>query len=556
MGMYRLTFIYQLGNHGWTETYYREHDSARLASDLGGYDNLKHWIEFRPTGCTLQAIRAQEVDGLRRVFLRELGLQGLADVPDVPSVAAVLSLDFSGTAGRNLWLRGLADSQVRISTDNRSRPSPALLQGLEGLSRAIRRLGLRGRQIVNSNPWGYALRFGPDEDEPQFTRVKVWSTFQCTAGDYVYFGTGAIGIQPEKPFLVMARELDELILLHPWLDELGTINPDKPIKSRKLEYEWPSLDGCRFSFFRKHDTGPRYRAVSWVADGIGRTPLHPCGRIVDRLRTCYQTEMRFYRHDIGVTVPVKWYFVPEGRAAVPYEHPFVSRNWELNSDYPTILGETFERTHYSGREPVELNGVGLCGSRDAWENGAGPGETIKPMNATTGQPCCCGPGVLRVTGGAAAGPKPPAMVVRGGGAAGGNVTDFSGIEATCEVMANWKFRIIMPPFTNGTCLDCANLAGTYECTRDPFFTEWCEWVSDESFVMCGVPNSRWHFRTHHAVLGTQVLCAKGGDLNGPSFRLLTEWNHWTPTTIPISENSDDLNCDFAPSCVVAPIIPF
>jgi len=443
MGIYRLNFIYQLGNDGWTETYYREHDSARLASELGGYDNLKHWIEFRPTGVKLVAIRAQEVTGLRRVYLRELGLSGLADAPDVVSTAAVLQLDFAGTAGRDLWLRGLADSQVKRRQGGLDNPQPALIAGLRGLSRTINELALLGRQIVNSHPWSYALSFGPDPDEPQVTRARVWSSFQAAPGDVVYFGHKAIGLQPERGYLVIDRDGDELILVNPWPTNTGVITPDKPIRVRKLEYVYPRLDGCKFKFFRKHTTGPAYRPVSWVADGIQRMPMHPCGRMVDRLRTCYQTAMRPFRHDIGVTVPVKWYFVPEGRPAVPFEHPFASRNWELDSEYPTLLGEIYERTHYAGRAPIDLNGVGLCGSREAWENGAGPAESIKPINPTTGQPCCCGPGVLNVSGGATAGPLPPATVVKGGAAAGGLTYPFEQFTEECSEWnpspLEWRF---------------------------------------------------------------------------------------------------------------------
>lgn len=555
MPIYRLNFIYQLADQGWTETYYRFADSARLASHFGDPQHLQHWMDCRPHAAKLMAIRAQGVDGLRRVYLRELGLQGLFDDPDVTCTAAVLQLDFAGTAGRHLWLRGLADSLVKRRFNGSDNPQPRLIQALSNLSRSIKELALRGRQIVNRHPWSHAFLFGPDEN-PQLTRVLIRENFAAVPGDYVYFGLGPVlGIRPERAYLVVDREPTELILANAWPENLGFQVPDKPVRVRKHEFDYPFLDGAEFKFFRKHSTGAAYRPVSWVADGLGRMPQHPCGRLVDRLRTCYATEMRPFRHDIAITVPVKWYFLEEGKPAVPYEHPFASRNWELQTDYPTLLGEVFERTHYSGRAPVELNGVGLCGSRDAWENGASPDETIKPINPTTGQPCCCGPGVLQISGGAAAGTRPPAVVVQGGAAAGGNVADFSGLLVNCDVMANWKFRVIMPPATNSACTDCANLGGTWECTRDPAITEWCEWVSDDSFTVCGTPNNRWVVRAFHPTLGGQVFMKREFGAGGPTFQGPASWNPLFRTEFPIHPMSDEVLCFGASSCIVEPIIP-
>lgn len=105
--------------------------------------------------------------------------------------------------------------------------------------------------------------------------------------------------------------------------------------------------------------------------------------------------MRFFADDLSVQIPVEWYFVPNDRNHVPYGHPFGSRNWE-DVPGPPILGEVpGTARYYGGDHSNDILGIGLCGTKDQWENGPSLLDKPRPLNPTTGRQCCCGRGVIQ-----------------------------------------------------------------------------------------------------------------------------------------------------------------
>jgi hypothetical protein len=241
-------------------------------------------------------------------------------------------------------------------------------------------------------------------------------------------GERILGIKTEKNYLVWEVQGNTVHVLSTWYTGLPVQKAHVKNRLRKIEYEYPNLDDASFAQFGRFRTSTPYRAASWYPLIPGSSPIHPCGRIVDYVRKGYTVGMRIFRDDPGLAVPVRWYFPEqqnELRQAIPYEHPFGSRSWDLESEYPLKLGEVFERQWHSGREEIDVRGIGLCGSIDQWENGCSNGDAVRPLNPGTGQPCCCGPGSLAITGGAAAGgPSLQALNVLQeitGGAAAGRV---------------------------------------------------------------------------------------------------------------------------------------
>lgn len=104
--------------------------------------------------------------------------------------------------------------------------------------------------------------------------------------------------------------------------------------------------------------------------------------------------MALCRDDLATVVPVLWYEVPDTRPPVPYATPFISRNWELDRS-DAILGERKATRRWTqASPPTEVNGEGLCGTREQWERGYSILDPIAPINPTTERQCCCGRGTL------------------------------------------------------------------------------------------------------------------------------------------------------------------
>lgn len=445
MPFYRISFIYKLANKGWTETYYREANSAREASDFGGAVGLTPWLQLRTSPVILQAIRAQELDGLKRMFLRLCWLPGtkILGTPDVTSTMAHLHIPFQGGSHRRLDFRGLDDFYVQRNTAGQDTPGPGFMPLLADLNQRFRELDLRGQRLVK-HPEHLVASFGLHPDSELLTLVTLrYPGVVAQTGQYVDFGGGRMmGLVRGRGYLVIDSQPGFLTLLHPWDPDMADWNGGGKIWVRHLEYEYPRLGDLQFAGFDSHKTGPAYKPVSWAASSPWRAPISPCGRIVDFVRQAYTVDMALFRYDTSITNAVKWYYpeiLPQPRRglptrieeipAVPFEHPFGSRLWEIAGDFLPSLGERKERRKYSGRPLALVSGIGLCGSLDAWMNGAGINEPQRPLNATTGQPCCCGPGALVLRGGAVAGGKGRGgPAIRGGAVAGGRRKAFAAIQ--------------------------------------------------------------------------------------------------------------------------------
>lgn len=122
-----------------------------------------------------------------------------------------------------------------------------------------------------------------------------------------------------------------------------------------------------------------------------RLPLDPCGRVVDLVRSCYRTTMRFAHG--GPALPVRWYFCDPDAQLLGMETPFTSANWDPRKGEWDGLGEVVgaTRTWDSGSTPTWATGQGLCGSPDRWESGWEEGEEIPELEYDAqGMPLCCG----------------------------------------------------------------------------------------------------------------------------------------------------------------------
>lgn len=414
MPIFQTTLFFRLHENGWTETYFRQAEDARLASDLGPVD---FFLSPRAAGVELQAVRAQELDGLRRIYLRLVQQQQPFDLDKSPDITPTCArITFQQAHGRKeLFLRGLQDRDVRRRADSgRADPTARLQQQLRALLGHIYSLGLQTRQLRDRtlNPFLTVVRVDPHEN-PLWTRILLREP--VPRGSLIYFTSDIRHIKRERPYLVTESNGTEISVLLDWPSPLAGFVPYRASKCRLLEYDYFNLADGRFSGFTKYQTGAAYFPASWHPERPFSSPLNPCGRYVDMLQgdQLYRVGMRLDPSDPTATTLVRWYFPNEEpwlkkyfphhrREAIPYIHPFGSRVWMIGQDYPLLLGEVLlPRQKVRNVDPVELRGVGLCGSIGQWAAGVAPSDPVRAMNIYTENPCCCGEGIAQDRAGVA-----------------------------------------------------------------------------------------------------------------------------------------------------------
>lgn len=100
-------------------------------------------------------------------------------------------------------------------------------------------------------------------------------------------------------------------------------------------------------------------------------PVHPCGSVVDCVRSCYTTTIRFAAG--GDPQPIRWFFTPPNAPLLGIPTVFDSRNWSefrATGTWPDPVGEVSGagRTWSNGDTPFrDLQGYhGRCGPDAAW----------------------------------------------------------------------------------------------------------------------------------------------------------------------------------------------
>lgn len=115
--------------------------------------------------------------------------------------------------------------------------------------------------------------------------------------------------------------------------------------------------------------------------------------IVDLIRTCKTSQMRFYLSD-GRTATVRWYFAPDGAIPLPFATPFNNQDWDEWHGAGSTLGEdesAARGARYDGHDPGNASGTGPpCGSADQWLHGQSlPPATPTPIDSVYSLPTCC-----------------------------------------------------------------------------------------------------------------------------------------------------------------------
>jgi microcystin-dependent protein len=118
-------------------------------------------------------------------------------------------------------------------------------------------------------------------------------------------------------------------------------------------------------------------------------PVHPCGTIVDAIRSSYSTFMLLWQDDPVPTL-VRWQFASKAAKVLPGPTVFCSSNWDDRADQ-SPLGEQYPRArvYNKGTNYFGYTGRDFCGSLSAFETGGIHGITPEIMTDAQGfSPCC------------------------------------------------------------------------------------------------------------------------------------------------------------------------
>src|SRR5258707_10036064 len=161
--------------------------------------------------------------------------------------------------------------------------------------------------------------------------------------------------------------------------------------------------------------GPVQQANAWTTffraswapttDAPGVT-VHPCGQVMDYLRTAYRSRMIF--RPGGPPLPIRWFRADNTAQFFRGENAFCSSTWFGESRQENVvvqpLGTVGEdqnepRLYDKGANPIGYQGQTHCGSDDAWRGAPTEQDANIPLRPN-GSSTCCGEAVVMAEAGA------------------------------------------------------------------------------------------------------------------------------------------------------------
>lgn len=114
--------------------------------------------------------------------------------------------------------------------------------------------------------------------------------------------------------------------------------------------------------------------------------------IVDLVRSCYKTKMRFFRDRPDIETEVEWFFTEPGAKFLPFRTAFNSANWWADKTIAPLLGEISgaARPWRSGQPPAPYAGQSPCGSAEQFLHGDAVPPSPPVERLANGMPVCCG----------------------------------------------------------------------------------------------------------------------------------------------------------------------
>jgi len=109
------------------------------------------------------------------------------------------------------------------------------------------------------------------------------------------------------------------------------------------------------------------------------------------LRSCYSTDVYWFRDDTAHVGTIRWYFAPEGAKCLPFPTVFASRNWDDEFTPKKGVGEVYgaKRPWRNGETPAGVDGQKPCGKREDYEKGVVYDPTRNVIRNADGISSCC-----------------------------------------------------------------------------------------------------------------------------------------------------------------------
>lgn len=163
MATYKIVLMFNMDQNGWTETYYRQADSAQAAADFGGENTDARFLNPRSNQVEFFAVRASNVDGSRESYVRypQINNGAVGRAPGGPAApnrdqattCTLVRIYFAPLVGppsvpirnRGLWLRGCPDDWLDWDAQGKPIIANNILSAVTGYKRLLLGLGMRGR---------------------------------------------------------------------------------------------------------------------------------------------------------------------------------------------------------------------------------------------------------------------------------------------------------------------------------------------------------------------------------------------------------------------------
>lgn len=262
MPYYKLVIRYKFATKGWTEVFYRESAVALQAATLNDAFIVAS-LACRNPGTILQSVTASDVAIPRDSYIIKHnrvapGIPGSS--PDVTNTAVRLNLNFFGSGGRKLWLRGLNDTWTIRDDAGNTALAAALVTRIQTYITQIIGVPLLGRKIkdVTVNPFSVVglVGEGAIAGKP-WTQFATQDNLNLVAGDKVYLSGfpqttlgGLKGI-----FTVLASTgAAATFVNYAWQLSNATIIPPNA-KARKAAFDYPLIIAGQVDDLSSHDTG-------------------------------------------------------------------------------------------------------------------------------------------------------------------------------------------------------------------------------------------------------------------------------------------------------------
>ena len=267
----KIVLYYNQANAGFSETYYHaSNDPVQLANNLA-LAFYKKMVIFRSNDTFLEAARFSSTTPPRKSFLirpspKPQGTSGVTgDLgPDVVSTTAVFALQSNTGATRRIFLRGLADVDVRRDVFGNDTPAAGLISGTNAMFLELFkqnfciRVGNRppNAGLAWSNVTGVRSAINNPDQYSAF--ASTGAPDQFVKGDVVQFNgiPSSLPRWPRKAEIVGSETLDAFTR---WMVSYGLAGaiPVFPAKMKVTfaTYSLEVISLWQFERFSEHKTG-------------------------------------------------------------------------------------------------------------------------------------------------------------------------------------------------------------------------------------------------------------------------------------------------------------